>query len=181
MSTNVATMTSGAESEAPPSAFPDFRPAIEAAGRIAVRAHRRQLDKQNKPYIDHPFRVAGVAMDRARKLCYPRRTEPLVYIVGLLHDVVEDSDQSFDDVRDELEPLLTPSQLTTVIDALVAITKKDGEPYEDYLARVNQKVIARIVKLADIEDNLGRIHGLAPNDRPRLAAKYVQALAYLER
>ena len=107
---------------------------IEKALQIAARAHEGQVDKHGQPYILHPLRVmAAVEGEEAR-------------IVAILHDVIEDTSVTADDLRREGfgEPLLA---------ALVRLTHRQGEPYADYVIRCKGHDIARRVKLADLEDN----------------------------
>ena len=104
---------------------------------IALEAHRGQRDKVGEPYIRHVVRVAETVSDEART-------------AALLHDVVEDGDVS---------PLALAGR--GVPEATVAsveiLTRRDGEPYEDYVARAGADDVARAVKLADVADNLERL------------------------
>ena len=101
---------------------------------IATEAHWGQTDKGGQPYILHPLRVmAGMNTQKER-------------IVAVLHDVIEDADTySIDQATADFG--------IDVAMALDAITKRDGEPYSDYLARVGTNLLATVVKLADLEDN----------------------------
>jgi (p)ppGpp synthase/HD superfamily hydrolase len=102
------------------------------AMKVASTAHENQYDKSGKAYIYHPITVAS--------LIGPKYTDAM--IVGLLHDVVEDSTTSLDDLR-----FYGFSQ--DIICAVDAITKKTNETYEDYLTRVKSNQLAHIVKCAD--------------------------------
>jgi (p)ppGpp synthase/HD superfamily hydrolase len=107
---------------------------IEKALQIAARAHEGQLDKHGQPYILHPLRVmAAVNSDEAP-------------IVVVLHDVIEDTSVTADDLRREGfgEP---------VLEALNCLTHRKDEPYADYVIRCKGREIARRIKLADLEDN----------------------------
>lgn len=108
---------------------------LEAAIHLAVEAHTGQLDRNGQPYILHPLRVM-----------FRLRTEVL-QIVGILHDVVEDSTYTFDDLREMGYP-------EKIIHALDCLTKREGENYEDFVARSQSDPIACEVKLADLEDNM---------------------------
>jgi (p)ppGpp synthase/HD superfamily hydrolase len=129
---------------------------------IAEEAHRDQVDKAGKPYIGHPKRV----MERFE--------DPAARIVGVLHDVVEDSDVTLDDLRSKGFP-------ANVIAAVDALTKRDGEPYEAYLERLKGSALALRVKIADMQDNmdLSRIAHPTDRDRARLE-KYRRRLPELE-
>jgi (p)ppGpp synthase/HD superfamily hydrolase len=136
---------------------------IEVAIGIAASAHRGQTDKGGAPYILHPLRVMmAMGTDQER-------------IVGVLHDVVEDSPE----IRlQEIEAAFG----TRIAAAVDALTKRGGETYDDYLDRVKADEIAVKVKLADLKDNcdLSRL-GRAPTeaDRKRLD-KYLRARAILQ-
>lgn len=123
---------------------------IETAIRIATAAHDGQLDKGGQPYILHAMRVMMNVDATDEK------------IVAVLHDVLEDTDVTPDDlVREGIKP----RQLA----ALHAITKREGERYADYLLRVADNQIALRVKIADVEDNmdLTRLNYVSKADRQR--------------
>lgn len=107
---------------------------IEKALEIAAKAHSGVKDKQGEPYILHPIRVMmGVESDRAR-------------IVGVLHDVVEDTDVSLDDIRAE-------GFGEDVVMALALVTHAKDQPYSDYVIACKANPIACQVKLSDLRDN----------------------------
>lgn len=110
---------------------------LEKAIEIAVEAHRGQIDKAGKEYILHPMRV----MLRGRN-----DTE---MIVGILHDVVEDTPITIDMLRLEgfSEDILT---------AIECVTKRQGESYGTFIDRVLTNPLATQVKLYDMEDNMNR-------------------------
>ncbi len=154
---------SEAEPEALAPADPDAAPAlqhlleqVELARQIATKAHAGQVDKAGRPYIDHPRRVA----------C--RVVELQAQAVAWLHDVIEDTGLTADDLR-----------LQGVDDDTVAavqlLTRGEGDD-GDY-ARIAADPLAREVKLADIADNTdpARTALLDPATRERLAAKYTNA------
>lgn len=127
---------------------------LEKAIEIAVEAHRGQIDKAGKIYILHPIRV----MLRGKN-----ETEQ---IVGILHDVVEDTPVTLDMLRLEGFP-------DKILDALECITKKDGEAYGDFINRVITNPLATQVKLYDLEDNLNRDRIPYPTERDeKRFAKY---------
>lgn len=131
---------------------------FERAVRIALDAHRGQRDKGGGAYLLHPLSVmARVHGDAAR-------------LVALLHDVVEDSDWTLDQLRDAGFP-------EAVVAAVDALTRRADEPYEDALARAAANPLARAVKRADLEDNLDvrRLGEIAPRDVERLE-RYRRAL-----
>lgn len=125
---------------------------LEKAIEIAVEAHRGQLDKAGKIYILHPIRV----MLRGRN-----ETE---MIVGILHDVVEDTPVTLDMLRLE-------GFSEEILEAISCITKEQEEDYGHFIDRVLTNPLAAQVKLYDIEDNLNRdrIPYPTPKDEARFA------------
>jgi (p)ppGpp synthase/HD superfamily hydrolase len=131
-----------------------------AAFELARKAHEGQLDKGGRPYIEHPLTVERLV------------STPIERIVALLHDVVEDTDVTIDD----LEPFGKE-----VVAAVDAITKRSGEKLEDYLSRVKANAVARAVKIADLTHNsdLSRIPNPTQRDLDR-AARYRCEIASLQ-
>jgi (p)ppGpp synthase/HD superfamily hydrolase len=130
---------------------------LERAIGIAVEAHRGQKDKSGAPYILHPLRVMARVETETEKT------------VAILHDVVEDTKWTFADLRREGFP-------EDVLAALDCVTKREGEPYEDFVKRSASNPLARQVKLADLEDNMDirRLPEITDQDKERLV-KYHQA------
>lgn len=131
---------------------------LQQAIEIAVKAHAGQIDKVGQPYIMHPLRVMNMGNTIEEK------------IVGVLHDVIEDSDITFDDLSAEGFP-------EEIIDALWCVTKlSDDEPYDAFIERVKQNPLAIKVKINDLTDNmdLKRLPYLTEKDFERLQ-KYVSA------
>jgi len=107
---------------------------IEKAIEIAARAHAGAEDKQGQPYILHPLRVMqGVENSDAQ-------------IVAILHDVVEDTGLSLDDIRAE-------GFSEAAIGALNLVTHRADQPYAEYVIACKQNELARQVKLSDLRDN----------------------------
>lgn len=139
---------------------------LERAIAISVDAHRGAVDKAGAPYILHPLRVMlAQTTNEAR-------------IVGVLHDVVEDSAWTLEALRDE-------GFSETVLQALAAVTKRPDEKvsdegYERFVRRAATHPIGRTVKLADLQDNadLSRIAEPTPKDVARVA-RYRRAIAAL--
>lgn len=136
---------------------------LEEAVAIAVEAHRGMVDKAGAPYILHPIRVM-MKMDGE-----------IERIAAVLHDVVEDTDWTLDGLAGHGFP-------AEVVQAVDALTRREGESYEDFVRRAAATPAARVVKRADIEDNLdlSRIADPKPEDHKRME-KYRSALALLER
>lgn len=141
-----------------------FDALYERAIEIASKAHMGQTDKGGNPYIDHPLAVA-------------QGVEGIEFkIVAILHDVLEDSAMTADE-------LLMEGFSQKLVDAVCVLThdKNDSMSYEDYICLVKKNPIARIVKIADINHNLNlsRIPNPTPHDHER-CEKYRRALAYLQ-
>lgn len=134
---------------------------------VAQAAHLGQVDKAGQPYIMHPARLAR----RARMLV---PSDPDIEQVAWLHDVVEDSSVTLDDLRER-------GFSARVVDAVDAITKREGEPLQDYYARVRSNEVAWIVKIIDVLDNLDgdRLAKLPHDLADWLVQKYGMALFFL--
>ena len=134
----------------------------KAAEEIAREKHKDQTDKNGAPYILHPLRVAA------------RLEAPSEKIVALLHDVLEDTDMTVEELK---ECGATGEQIA----ALQLLTHKKQEPYRTYLARIKQNPLALAVKLADLADNSDpeRLARLPIEQAERLRLKYEAAFAFL--
>ena len=132
--------------------------------RIAYDAHKDQVDKTGLPYIFHPFHLAE-----------QMETEDEV-ILALLHDVVEDSEMTLDDLRKDGFP-------GHVIEALSLLTKDDGakRDYADYIGLIASNPLAAKVKLADLRHNsdVTRLDAIDDKMEKRLE-KYRKAISALE-
>ena len=131
------------------------------AMKLCFEAHKDQVDKSGMPYVFHPFHLAGQMKDE------------LTTVAALLHDVVEDTPYTFDDLRKMKFP-------EEVLSALALLTHNDGAPYLDYVARLKANPIARAVKLADLQHNsdLSRLDCVDDKALKRVE-KYKQAIALL--
>ena len=134
---------------------------IEQAIIFATRQHAGQLDKAGQPYIFHPIRVMLGVNTLHEK------------IAAILHDVVEDTPTTFEDLSAEGFP-------PDVIEAVRALTKHEGESRSKAADRARQNPIARVVKLADVNDNMdiSRIPAPTEKDFDRLA-EYAQVRSKL--
>lgn len=134
---------------------------LKTAYEIAKQAHAGQVDKAGQDYIGHPVFVAGLLKTEEERAA------------ALLHDVLEDSSFSEQDLR--LKGIPEP-----VIQAVILLTKQKGVPYEDYLSKIKENPIARAVKKADLTHNMdiSRIPHPLQKDFDRLE-KYKKAFQYL--
>ena len=139
----------------------DLREQLTHAINIAIKAHDNQVDLNGQPYIAHPFRVMAAGQTLEEK------------IVGVLHDVVEDTHLSLVDLSKE-------GFCKEVIDAVHALTKLENEDYDHYIRRVMRNELATRVKLNDLTDNmdLRRLKNLTDDGVTRMR-KYLRAYNYL--
>lgn len=128
---------------------------------IAARAHKGQADKAGEPYILHPLRVMLAGENELEQIC------------GVLHDVIEDSAVTFDDLRKE-------GFSERVIAVLDCLTRRDAESYDEFINRILKNETACRVKLKDLKDNLnlGRILNPDSRDFERIE-KYRKAEKYI--
>ncbi len=131
------------------------------AMKISFEAHKNQVDKNGMPYIYHPVHLAEQMTDE-NTIC-----------VALLHDVVEDTDITFEDLAKEGFP-------DEIIAALKLMTHEKSVPYIDYVKQIATNPIASAVKLADLRHNsdLTRLDVVDEKALAR-AEKYKQAIALL--
>ena len=137
---------------------------LEKAIEIATEAHQGQLDKAGRDYIGHPLRVMEMGKTEEEK------------IVGVLHDVIEDTDWTFERLAEE-------GFSDEVIAALKCVTKtSENENYDDFINRVKKNPLAVAVKINDLTDNMDirRLPYLSDKDVKRLvyAAKQENPNAY---
>ncbi|MBR3809252.1 MAG: bifunctional (p)ppGpp synthetase/guanosine-3',5'-bis(diphosphate) 3'-pyrophosphohydrolase [Clostridia bacterium] len=102
--------------------------------KLCFEAHKEQVDKSGMPYVFHPFHLAEQMADEATT------------IVALLHDVVEDTAISFEDLEKQ-------GFSDEIMDALKLLTHDKNIPYMDYVAEIKKNTIATNVKLADLKHN----------------------------
>lgn len=108
---------------------------LSKAIAIAAQAHQNQLDKSGRAYILHPLRMMF------------KMTTDEEMMAAILHDVVEDSNWTIEALRAEGFP-------EAVLEAVESLTNREGETYEQFIARVKENPLAVKVKIADLEDNM---------------------------
>lgn len=120
---------------------------------MAALAHDGQTDKSGAPYVFHPLRVASNFSDE------------VLQVIAVLHDIVEDTETSLADLDARFPQ--------DVVNAVEALTRRGEESYKEFIERVARNPNARLVKIADIRDNLrpGAEH---------LRSRYEAALKVLE-
>ena len=109
--------------------------------KIMFEAHKEQLDKSGIPYVFHPWHIAESMQDEVR--C----------TVALLHDVVEDTNVTIDNLKENGFP-------DEVMEAIDILTKKKDQEYAEYIRNIAKNEIAIDVKIADIIHNLDRTRSL---------------------
>lgn len=122
--------------------------------------HEGQVDKCGEPYYLHPLCIAAH---------FQELNDADAAIVACLHDLVEDTSCSLEYLEDRYPE--------SIVDAVDAITRREGETYRQYIKRLCHNNIARKVKIQDIKDNLrkDRLWVDAPIDRYYRALGWIQA------
>lgn len=133
------------------------------AMKLCFAAHKEQTDKSGVPYVFHPIHLAE-QMD----------TEETV-IVALLHDVVEDTAYTVQDIADM-------GFSRKITDALALLTHDASIPYMEYVSQVRENALAKAVKLVDLKHNsdLSRLDEISEESLARMK-KYEKAIALLEK
>ena len=139
-----------------------YTPLTKKAMKLLYEKQGAQRDKSGLPYVFHPFHVAE------------QMTDEYTTAAALLHDLVEDTDTTFEELADCGFP-------EEVIDSLRLLTHPEGVDYFDYVRRLSGNAVARRVKIADLKHNmdLTRLDVITEKDLKR-RAKYEKALELLE-
>lgn len=125
---------------------------LEEAIRFAAAAHEGQRDKSGAPYIFHTIRVASTFSDETMQ------------VIAVLHDVIEDTPCTHTDIERVFS--------IRIADTVLALSRAPHETYVEFIERVNANPTARLIKIADIRDNLRPGAG-------NLRQRYEQALRIL--
>ncbi len=137
---------------------------LKLAEKIATKAHTGQMDKVGVEYINHPRTVSSMCVSIEAK------------IVGWLHDVVEDTDVTFEDLRNSGFP-------ENILEALRCVTKEENYQLDEYYLRIKKNELAREVKLADLTHNsdLSRIpESVSEEFKNKMIKKHKQYMLYKE-
>ena len=102
--------------------------------KLCFEAHKNQVDKTGVPYVFHPFHLAEQMTDEISTVC------------ALLHDVVEDTEYGFSDLR----AMGFPQE---AIEVLTLLTHEEGVPYMEYVKKIKTNPIAKQVKISDLKHN----------------------------
>ena len=141
-----------------------YTPLTNKALRLAYAAHDGQTDQSGLPYIFHPYHLAE------------QMTDEITVCVALLHDVLEDTPVTMDELEREF-----PREVT---DALRLPTHAEGTDYYDYVRAIRQNPVARTVKLADLAHNsdetrMAGCDGISEEKLAHWREKYARARAIL--
>ena len=139
-----------------------YTPMTKIALKLCFEAHKDQIDKSGMPYVFHPLHLAEQMSDENTT------------IVALLHDVIEDTEYTLDDLRKF-------GFAENVLSAISLMTHADDVPYMEYVVKIKTNPIAKAVKLADLKHNsdMSRLDRITQTDEER-AKKYKQAIELLE-
>ena len=139
-----------------------YTPMTKIALKVCFEAHKNQIDKSGMPYVFHPFHLAE------------QMTDEYTTVVALLHDVIEDTDYTNENLR-------ALGFCEEILDAIALLTHDSSVPYMDYVAEIKKNPIAKAVKLADLRHNsdMTRLDTVTSWDEKR-AEKYAAAIRLLE-
>ena len=138
---------------------------IDKAKDIAINAHKEQKDKSGKDYYsEHIDAVANSVFRYEKNL--------VATVVAYLHDILEDTDVTEESLRESFPK--------DVADAVVVLTHKKNESYDDYIKRVKKNELARLVKIYDLANNMDLTRIDNPNEEDiNRVLKYAKAYSYL--
>ncbi|MFT8352438.1 HD domain-containing protein [Clostridium saccharoperbutylacetonicum] len=119
---------------------------LEKAIALAANAHEGQVDKAGEPYILHPLRLMLSRKNESERIC------------AVLHDVIEDTDITLDNLRNQ-------GFSEEVITALDALSRRENESYDDFISRILYNKLACYIKLADLKDNMDLSRIEVPTER----------------
>ncbi len=151
---------------------------VELALEIAKRAHNGQTDKLGADYINHPLRVHRNLLTNDEFKALDLQAQEDCEVAALLHDVIEDSGTGSGSEKFSREDLLTLGLTPRSVDLVELLTRKPTVDKDDYYRAINANNLARLVKWADIADNLNkfRTDDLEPETYERLQDRYRHAL-----
>ena len=140
-----------------------YTPLTKKALKLCFDSHKDQTDKTGMPYVFHPFHLADQMDDEVSTVC------------ALLHDVVEDTSYTLED----LGAMGFPGEVT---DVLALLTHAEDVPYMDYVEKISHNETAKKVKLADLRHNsdLSRLYPHQIDERAlERNEKYKKAIDFL--
>lgn len=157
---------------------------VQLAIEVARKAHKGQVDQLGADYINHPLRVHRNLITHPTFKNLDDASREDCEVAAIMHDVIEDSGEALGSEKFSREDLLNLGFTPRSIELVELLTRKDEsiEPKDVYYANINADPLAKLVKWADIADNLNvfRTAGLEPEKKGRLAARYEDALKIIE-
>lgn len=148
--------------------------AIAKAYEFSQWAHRDQKRKSGDPYFIHPASVAGIITDL--------KLDTASVCAGLLHDVVEDTPATLDDIDREFG-----SEITVLVDGVTKLNKINFTSKEDRQAENFRKMVVAmskdlrvlLVKICDRLDNMRTLEHMSPESQERIARETMEIYAPL--
>ncbi|MDD6252576.1 MAG: HD domain-containing protein [Candidatus Cryptobacteroides sp.] len=133
---------------------------ISGAYALAEEAHRPQKRKSGLPYILHPLAVALIVVEEMRQ------TDPAIVCAALLHDVVEDTDHTIEEIRS-----LFGDDVATLVAAVTKPNKQQVDNFQHILGSVNKDVRVLILKLSDRLHNMRTLDSMKPQKQWKIASE----------
>ncbi|HWO01999.1 MAG TPA: bifunctional (p)ppGpp synthetase/guanosine-3',5'-bis(diphosphate) 3'-pyrophosphohydrolase [Blastocatellia bacterium] len=145
---------------------------LRRAYLFSARQHRGQIRKSGEPYLVHPLEVANILAEL--------KLDPICVATGLLHDIVEDTETSIEDIEEYFGP-----EIAHLVDGLTKISKLDHASYEERQALNMRKMLLAmvddvrvvLVKLADRLHNMRTLEYLPGEKRRRIAQETLDVYA----
>jgi hypothetical protein len=146
------------------------------AKETCIKYHEGQTDKAGQPYCEHPLRVSSFILKSSEIKDDEFMKKAMV--TAMLHDTLEDTDYTLSELTEDFGE--------EIADAVLSVTRKDGESYMDFVRRAGEHPIGRIVKFFDLTDNLDMKrfsvcpdYKITKDDVARIK-KYTKAYRYLK-
>lgn len=151
---------------------------VQLANEIAKRAHKGQVDKLGEDYINHPMRVHRNLLTHPTFQSLDAQSREDAEVAAIMHDVIEDSGSGTGSEKFTREDLMAQGFSPRSIELVALLTRMDSVDKKAYYKDINANPLAKLVKWADIADNLNntRVLGLDPIEKARLAQRYKDAL-----
>jgi (p)ppGpp synthase/HD superfamily hydrolase len=144
-----------------------LHPEVQHAVVIATYLHATQVDKSGVPYITHPLAILDIVLQELPE-------DYIAQAASVLHDVIEDCGQT-------VQSLIALGVRPETAELVGALSKRKGEPYEEFIRRISVDRRLRVIKRADMWNNTepSRLAKLPPEDADRLRKKYARGFEIL--